>query len=223
MNIRSPKLDVAAPLVLLTGFNAFGGDLINPSWLAAQTLHGVNIEGHQIIAAQLPTQFDASRQSLAALLRQYKPALVLCLGVAAGRPGLSLERVAINVQDARIPDNVGSQPIDVPVVESGPAAYFSSLPIKSMLQALTSAGISVEVSQTAGTFVCNHVFYWLMHQLKNNRKIPQTRGGFIHVPNLPEQGSPSMSLDEIVRGLRVAITVALTSGRDASIGAGALS
>ena len=145
--------------ILLTGFDAFGGDAINPSWLVAQALHGQTLQGHRVVAAQLPTEFEASRKRLAALLRQHQPALVLCLGLAGGRASLSLERIAINVQDARIADNVGAQPIDVPVIKSGETAYFSTLPIKAMLQALTAANIAAEVSQTAGTFVCNHVFY----------------------------------------------------------------
>lgn len=216
------KPEKTTPLVLLTGFNEFGGDLINPSWLAAQALHGQIIQSHQIVAAQLPTEFYASRQILSALLRQHKPVLTMCLGLAGGRSGLSLERIAINIQDARIPDNAGDQPIDIPVVKSGPAAYFTSLPIKSMLQALTNAGINAEVSQTAGTFVCNQVFYLLMHLQKSNRKNHQLRGGFIHVPYLPGQGMPFMPLDETVRGLYVAITSALTTNTDLAIGGGAL-
>ena len=211
--------DITLPTVLLTGFDAFGGDAINPSWWAVQALAGETIQGHRLIAAQLPTAFAASQKRLAALLRQHRPALVLCIGLA----GLSLERVAINVQDARIADNAGAQPIDTAIVQRGPAAYFSTLPIKAMLQALRSAGITAEVSQTAGTFVCNHVFYALMHALKKQRRPVKARGGFVHVPYLPEQGSPSMPLEEMVRGLRLAVTCALATERDTVLGAGALS
>ena len=175
-----------------------------------------------MVAAQLPTEFSAARKSLAALLRKHKPALVLCVGLAGGRAGLSLERIAINVQDARIADNTGSQPVDTPVIKSGPAAYFTSLPIKSMLRALTNSGIHAEVSQTAGTFVCNHVFYVLMHLLKNQRKGFSSRGGFVHVPYLPGQGLPCMPLEEIMRGLHVALSSALTTETDAVLAAGAL-
>ena len=208
--------------VLLTGFDAFGGEAINPSWLVAQALHGEILQGHLVVAAQLPTEFAASGKRLSALLREHQPALVLCLGLAGGRACLSLERIAINIQDARIADNIGAQPIDVPVVESGPAAYFSTLPIKAMLQALTAANIPVEVSQTAGTFVCNHVFYALMHALKKQRGAVKARGGFVHVPYLPEQGLPCMTLEHMVRGLRAAINCALTTSDDAFLGAGAL-
>ena len=213
---------VAPATVLLTGFDAFGGDAINPSWLLAQALHGQTLQGHRVVAAQLPTEFSASRKRLSALLREHQPALVLCLGLASGRTSLSLERIAINVQDARIADNIGAQPIDVPVIKSGPAAYFSTLPIKAMLQALTAANITAEVSQTAGTFVCNHVFYVLMHVLKKQRGTNKTRGGFVHVPYLPSQGLPCMALEDMVRGLSVAITCALTTRSDALLGAGAL-
>ena len=214
--------DAPPATVLLTGFDAFGSEAINPSWLVAQALQGQTLHRHRVVAAQLPTEFAASRKRLAALLRQYQPALVLCLGLAGGRASLSLERIAINVQDARIADNAGAQPIDLPVIKSGPAAYFSTLPLKAMLQALTAANIPAEVSQTAGTFVCNHVFYALMHALKKQRGTVKARGGFMHVPYLPSQGLPNMPLDEMVRGLQTAIACALTTQDDALLGAGAL-
>ena len=169
--------------------------------MAVQALHGRDIAGHRIIGAQIPTVFGASLQGLEALLDQHRPQLVVCTGQAGGRTALSLERVAINVNDARIPDNAGEQPVDTPVIPGAPAAYFTTLPIKAMLQAMLDEGINAEVSQTAGTFVCNHVFYGLMHGWRG-RSWQGTRGGFIHVPWLPAQGQPSMRLDEIVAGLR---------------------
>ena len=208
--------------VLLTGFDAFGGEAINPSWLVAQALHGEILQGHQVVAAQLPTEFAASSKRLADLLHQHQPALVLCIGLAGGRPSLSLERIAINIQDARIADNIGAQPIDVPVIESGPAAYFSTLPIKAMLQALTKANVAAEVSQTAGTFVCNHVFYVLMHALKKQGGTTHARGGFVHVPYLQSQGLPCMAFEDMVCGMRVAIQCALANPSDTLLGAGAL-
>lgn len=209
-------------MVLLTGFEAFGGDSINPSWLAAQALDGEILENHRVVAAQLPCDFAASSKALSALLRQYQPVLVLCLGLAGGRAKLSLERVAINVQDARIADNAGAQPIDLPITANGPVGYFSTLPIKAMLQALTAAGIPADVSQTAGTFVCNHVFYALMQALKKQRFNVKARGGFAHLPYLPDQGLPCMPLDQMVHGLRVAIACALTTEADVLVSAGAL-
>lgn len=197
--------------VLLTGFDAFGGAAINPSWLAVQALDGRSIAGHKIIAAQLPTAFETSIVELSRLLQAYKPALVICVGQAGGRDSISIERVALNVQDASIADNAGHQPLDVPVVDGGPAAYFSTLPIKAMLHSLQAADIRAEISQTAGTFVCNHVFYALMHALASSRSAKKPRGGFIHVPFLPVQGMPNMALEEIIAGLHCALESALTS------------
>src|SRR5574337_978546 len=156
--------------VLLTGFDPFDDDPINPSWLAARALHRRRIAGHAVVAAQLPTQFGASLACLRALLAQHRPALVICLGLAASQ----------------------------------------------------AAGIAVAVSQTAGTFVCNHVFYGLMHHLATARGFARTRGGFIHVPPLPEQAAHGMPLDRMVEGLRIGIRTALTVTRDVRHGAGAV-
>jgi pyroglutamyl-peptidase len=207
--------------VLVTGFDPFGGSDVNPSWQAIHALHGRELAGHRIIGGELPTVFGAAIDRLHALMLEHRPRLVICTGQAGGRAAISLERVAINVNDARIPDNQGARPIDTPIVPDGPAAYFSSLPIKAMLQSLLDEGVRAEVSQTAGTFVCNHTFYGLMHLLAQ----PQwqgVRGGMIHVPWLPEQGQPSMRLDEIVRGLEVAIHCALSTWHDIRKEAGAL-
>lgn len=195
---------------------------MNPSWLSVQSLHGRRIQDHTVVAAQLPTVFDDSLVELKRLLLLHKPALVICVGQAGGRAAISLERVAININDARIADNASAQPIDTPVINGGPAAYFSSLPIKAMLLAIRHKGIPAEVSQTAGTFVCNHVFYGLMHMLAKQRGFKQTRGGFIHVPYLPDQGQPSLPLDSMVQGLRIAVMTALKTGKDIASGAGAL-
>src|SRR3954471_9656303 len=121
---------VGQPRVLVTGFDPFGGQPLNPSWLAVQALHGRKLDGHSVVAAQLPTEFGRSLHVLQELLGQHRPALVVCTGQAGGRAAISLERIAVNVNDARIPDNTGAQPIDTPVVEGGPAAYFTRLPIK---------------------------------------------------------------------------------------------
>ena len=204
----------APPVVLLTGFDPFGGQAVNPSWEAVRALHGRRIGGHRVVAAQLPTVFGAARQRLGALLRLHRPALVICVGQAGGRDALSLERVALNVDDACLPDNAGAQPVDQPVVAGGPAAYFSTLPIKAICAALERDGLPAEVSQTAGTFVCNHVFYGLMHALATGRGLRRTRGGFIHVPWLPAQGSPAMELEAMVRGLRLAVRTALATPVD---------
>lgn len=221
--MRTPTTAKPLPTVLLTGFDPFGGESLNPSWQAVRTLHHKRIAGHKVVAAQLPTLFDTSLAELARLLREHRPALVICVGQAGGRAAISLERIAINVNDARIPDNAAAQPVDTAVVAGGPAAYFTGLPIKAMLQALQRDGLAAEVSQTAGTFVCNHVFYGLMHLLATRRGFSRTRGGFIHVPWLPGQGQPHMATDELVRGLRVAIKAALATSTDIAQGAGAVS
>ena len=211
------------PCVLLTGFDAFGGASINPSWLAVQALNGEEVTGHTLVAAQLPTTFEGSPLALASLLRLHKPALVICVGQAGGRSAMSIERVAININDARIADNAGESPLDTPVVPGGPAAYFSTLPIKAMLRALQQAGVAAEVSQTAGTFVCNHVFYGLMHALATQPDFKLARGGFIHVPYMPDQGKPYMPLADMVQGLRLAVACALTTTVDIAQSAGAIS
>ncbi|WP_395057103.1 pyroglutamyl-peptidase I [Polaromonas sp.] len=220
--MHTPAAVKSLPTVLLTGFDPFGGERLNPSWLAVQSLQGQHIASHKVVAAQLPTVFDTSLLELARLLEEHRPALVVCVGQAGGRAAISLERIAININDARIPDNAAAQPIDTPVVAGGPAAYFTGLPIKAMLLALQGEGIPAEVSQTAGTFVCNHVFYGLMHHLATQRGFEGVRGGFVHVPWLPDQGQPSMKTDELVRGLRVAIATALATRADIAAGAGSL-
>ena len=216
------RADVGLRRILVTGFDPFGGEEINPSWAAVQALNGLEWDGHHVIVAQLPTRFGLCSRVLDELVTAHRPQLVLCTGQAGGRSAISLERVAINVDDARIPDNAGAQPIDTPVRADGPAAYFSTLPIKAMLAALLAQGIRAEVSQTAGTFVCNHVFYGLMHRLATDPACAGVRGGFVHVPWLPEQGHPSMTQEQLVFGLEIALRCALRTGSDIRLQAGAL-
>jgi len=213
----------SSPTVLLTGFDPFGGEALNPSWDAVRALDGARIVGHRVVTRCLPVEFGASLAALREAIGESQPALVLCVGQAGGRAQLSLERVAINVDDARIADNAGARPIDEPVAAGGPAAYFSDLPIKAMLAALRDAGIPAEVSQTAGTYVCNHVFYGLMHAL---RDVTGVRGGFIHIPYSTEQaachpGAASLPIATVSEGLRIALRVALTTTDDRRIAAGA--
>ncbi|HEY0506164.1 MAG TPA: pyroglutamyl-peptidase I [Lysobacter sp.] len=210
------------PHVLVTGFAPFGGENTNPSWEAAQSLEGEIVAGHRIVARCLPVEFGASLRALRQAIAELAPALVICVGQAGGRAQISLERVAINVDDARIPDNAGAQPVDEPIAHDGPAAYFTDLPIKAMLAALRNAGVPAEVSQTAGTYVCNHVFYGLMHELQAH---PGVRGGFVHIPYSPAQaalhpGAPSLAVSVVGHALRVAIGVALTVEHDVRLAAG---
>lgn len=209
--------------VLLTGFAPFDGEMVNSSWEAVNALQGEQISDYTVVCAQLPVTFDVSHEQLMDLVREHHPALVICVGQATGRRAISLERIAINIADARIADNAGAQPIDKPVVSGGQPAYFTSLPIKAMLRDLSEAGLPAEVSQTAGTFVCNHLFYGLMHDLQRRRALIGVRGGFIHLPSLATDDTVAMSLSDMQKGLRIAIASALATTQDVKISAGATS
>lgn len=216
-------MDKAAP-ILLSGFEPFGGESINPSWEVARAMDGLTVAGRRIVSVQLPCVFGLTLRRLAEALETHRPAMVVALGQAGGRCELSIERVAINVDDARIPDNAGASPVDEPVVAGGPAAYFSTLPIKAMVAALRVAGYPAAVSQTAGTFVCNHVFYGLQHMLRER----SVRSGFVHIPYLPEQaarhpGQPSMPLATMIAGVQLALEVALRTQTDLHQSGGAIS
>lgn len=210
------------PTVLLTGFAPFAGETINPSWQAVRTLDGALIADHRVVTAELPCEFDASLPALWKVMRRAEPDVAIAVGLAGGRDGISLERVAINVIDARIPDNAGTQPVDTPVLRGGAAAFFSTLPIKSALLELQRAGIPAHISQTAGTYVCNQVFYALMHALRRRRN---TRAGFVHVPWLPEQAArhaqPGMPVAQATRALEIVVRTALGVHSDARVAAGA--
>jgi pyroglutamyl-peptidase len=216
--------------VLLTGFEPFGGDKVNPSWLAVRRLHGRTLRGHRIVARRLPTTYEESLPRLRRLLRRVRPALVICVGQAGGRAEVTPERVAINVDDSRLPDNAGCKPVDAAIIPGGPVAYWSTLPVKAIVRALRRQGVPASVSSSAGTFVCNHVFYGLMHELAKNGNA--VRGGFVHVPLLPGQGArerklpepnsrgsprekksmrPSLPLEVIVRALLIAVGESLRS------------
>jgi pyroglutamyl-peptidase len=194
--------------VLLTGFEPFNGATINPAWEAVRALKGWIEDDFIVEILQLPCVFGFANRVLCGAVDEIKPDIVICVGQAGGRADLTVERVAINVDDAPILDNDGQQPVDAPIASEGPAAYFATLPVKAIVGAMRERGLQASVSQTAGTFVCNHVFYGLMHHLQGRNTI----GGFIHVPYLPEQGSPSMALSEIVEGLRSAVEVAVRGG-----------
>jgi pyroglutamyl-peptidase len=202
--------------LLITGFEPFGGEQINPAWEVAQALHGQVLGGARVQSVQLPCVFGASRQALAAALRQHRPVAVLSLGLAGNRSAVSFERVAINWVDARIADNAGAQPVDQPVVAGGPSAYFTRLPIKAMLARLRDQGLPAELSFSAGSFVCNEVFYGLMHALRRRQQVP---AGFIHLPPLPQQASrypgvTCLGLDDQVQAVQLAAEVALAGGPD---------
>ncbi|WP_328535188.1 pyroglutamyl-peptidase I [Streptomyces sp. NBC_00344] len=196
--------------VLVTGFEPFDGEHANPSWEAARRVAQHPPPGTNVTAVQISCVFGAAIDELRDAIEAQSPELVLCIGQAGGRPDLTVERVAINVDDARIPDNAGRQPVDEPVVQAGPAAYFSSLPVKACVAAARKAGVPASVSQTAGTFVCNHLFYGLAHLIATQH--PGIRGGFVHVPYVPAQVAhravPSMAADDIATGLRAILVAA---------------
>jgi pyroglutamyl-peptidase len=202
--------------VLLTGFEPFDGSGVNPSWQAVQLAATTPPVGVSLTTVMLPVVFHDAIARLRAAVEESGAEVVVCVGQAGGRPGITVERVAINLDDARIPDNKGAQPVDEPVVVDGPAAYFSTLPVKACVAAVRDAGLPASVSHTAGTFLCNHVFYGLMHLIESGR--PGVRGGFVHVPHLPEQvpggDAPSMSVQSIAEALTAIVSVAVTTTAD---------
>ncbi|MGE7903410.1 pyroglutamyl-peptidase I [Peribacillus sp. NPDC094092] len=198
--------------VLLTGFEPFGGERVNPSWEAVKQLHGEVIDDVTLVAEQIPTVFGKSIALMEHLIQQHNPDIVICVGQAGGRLHITPERVAINMDDARIPDNHGKQPIDEPIADKGPVAYWSTIPVKRIVENMKESNIPASVSHTAGTFVCNHIFYGLMDYIARNSSC--IRGGFIHIPFIPEQTinkeAPSLSLESIVKGIKIA---AVTSAK----------
>lgn len=202
--------------ILVTGFDPFGGEAVNPAYEAVKKLPNT-IEGHDVIKLEIPTVFGKSGQTLVAALEKYQPELVLCVGQAGGRTDLSFEKVAINFMEARIPDNEGKQPFNQPVISDGATAYFTNLPIKAMAKAVRESGIPSSISYTAGTFVCNELMYHLLHWIDTHNA--SVRGGFVHVPFAPEQaaqksGVASMSIDMISQGLYEALAKGITVQED---------
>ena len=189
--------------IIVTGFDPFGGETINPSIECVKALP--EIEGVELIRLELPTVFKESAKRLNEVINDVKPDAVLSVGQAGGRAGITMERIAINVDDARIPDNISQQPIDEEIQVEGEAAYFSTLPIKRIVKAIREAGISAEVSNSAGTFVCNHIMYQSLFAATKADK--PFKAGFMHIPFIPEQTTdkPSLPLEESTRALQIAI------------------
>lgn len=210
--------------VLLTGFEPFGGSDENPSQRLVRAIVSGPPPGVDLRTAVLPVTYAESAEALRAAVRQHRPDIVISAGLAGGRAEISVERVAINVDDSPIPDNAGAMRVDQPVIPGGPAAYFASIPIKAVATAIRAAGVPAHVSQTAGTFLCNHVFYVASHLAA--AEFPDMKVGFLHVPWLPEQvaqrpGEPSMALQILVTGVRAAIAAAAQVTEDAAIPEGA--
>lgn len=209
--------------LLLTAFEPFGGEESNPS-LEALRLLPDRLEGWDILKLSLPVAFGLSLSALETALDEHRPDAVLCLGQAGGRVELTPERVAINVDDAGIPDNLGQQPIDRPIRAGGPAAYFSTLPVKAMAAAIRAEGLPASVSNSAGTYVCNHLMYGLLDMLAASH--PDTRGGFMHVPFTDEQaarhgaGTPGLPLSDIAAGVTAALRAIILNQKDARLPGG---
>lgn len=205
--------------VLLTGFEPFAGDATNPSGDAVRLVADDWAGPERLVAAVLPVAFNAARLQLLELIIEHSPDVIIATGLAGGRADVSIERIAINLIDARIPDNAGDQPVDVPSVPYSPAAHFATLPVKAVTADITAAGIPASVSYSAGTFVCNHVMFTAL----DGGEPGDRAAGFIHVPYATEsapQGQPSLPLADIARALRIAIRTSLDTEIDVSYAAG---
>ena len=203
-----------ARTVLITGFEPFGGESENPSWEAVRQLEGETIDGYRLAPRRMPCVFGEAIARLEEEIAALSPSVVICVGQAGGRAEISLERIAINLQDARIPDNAGAQPLDREVIEGGPAAYFSGLPVKAILRDLLAAGVPAAISHTAGTFVCNHIFYGACHAARRLGR---------RIGHMDEAGAPSLSVAVIVEALRIAVASTLRNEVDAALIGGAVS
>jgi len=201
--------------VLLTGFDPFGGESINPAYEAVKLVRD-KIGQCEIIKLEIPTVFRESVACIEGAIEEHKPDMVLAIGQAGGRATIAVERVGINVDDARIPDNEGNQPIDEVIYQDGDAAYFSNLPIKKMVKAMQEQHVPASVSNSAGTYVCNHVLYSIMYLV--DKKYPHMRGGFVHVPFIPDQVKgrevPSLPVETIKKGIEIAIETAVHNLKD---------
>jgi pyroglutamyl-peptidase len=220
-------------VVLVTGFEPFGGEKSNPSWEVCTRLPR-EIDGLRVETCRVPCEFRRAIEVVATAIERHQPMLVVCLGQAGGRAHLSVERVAINIDDARIADNSGERPIDEPVAASGPPAYFATLPVKAMAAAMRSAGVPAQVSNSAGTFVCNHLMYGVLHYLAAGDSAqldaggalsPKVRAGFIHVPYSEEQvldksAIPAMAIATMARGIEAAIAAAHRHRHDLRVAEG---
>ena len=186
--------------LLITGFDPFGGETVNPAWEAVKKLPD-RITDYTLYKLEIPTVFGLAAETVLAKAAQTQPDLILCIGQAGGRAAVTPERIAVNIRDARIPDNAGNQPGGEQIAPDGPAAYFATVPVKKMAAAIENAGIAATVSNSAGAFVCNDTLYSLLHHYAHT----DVKVGFIHVPYLPEQGQPNMELEVITKALEAAI------------------
>jgi pyroglutamyl-peptidase len=211
-------------VVLVTGFDCFGGETMNPSWEICKRLPR-EIAGMRVETCLVPCEFRRAIEVVAEAIERHRPSIVLSVGQAGGRSRIGVERVAINVDDARIPDNAGLQPMDEAIASNGPPAYFATVPVKAMARAIRAAGVPAEVSNSAGTYVCNHVMYGVLHFIAAS--VRNARAGFIHVPYdesqvLDKRDVPAMSIDSMTRGIVAAIEAAARTQVDIAAVEGAL-
>ena len=188
--------------LLITGFDPFGGASINPAWEAVKLLPE-QIGDFEIYKLEIPTVFGLAAETVLTKAEELQPDVILCIGQAGGRAAVTPERIAVNIRDAKIRDNAGNQPVGEFVVSDGPAAYFATVPVMEMADAICAAELPGAVSNSAGAFVCNDTLYSLLHHYADTH----VKVGFIHVPYLPEQGSPSLPLKKTAAALRAAIEV----------------
>ena len=188
--------------LLITGFDPFGGSTINPAWEAVKLLPD-SIGDFALCKLEIPTVFGVGAQRVLEAAEEFKPDVILCVGQAGGRSAVTPERIGVNIRDAKIPDNAGNQPVGEFVDGQGPAAYFTTMPVMAMAESIAMAGLPGAVSNSAGAFVCNDVLYTLLHRYAGT----DTKVGFIHVPWLPEQGIPSLPLEQTAAALEAAIRV----------------
>lgn len=206
--------------ILITGFDPFGGEKVNPAYEAVKLLPDT-IKGAEIKKIEIPTVFGEAGKTVEKAIVEYEPDAVICVGQAGGRADISVERVAINLAEAPIPDNAGNEPMDVKVREDGENAYFATVPVKAMVQNINAHGIPASLSYTAGTYVCNHVMYDLLYMA--DRKYPGIRGGFIHVPFSVQQGvgkgqrMPTMEIQTIAKGLEYALEAVAKQKEDTRV------
>ena len=188
--------------LLITGFDPFGGESVNPSWEAVSRLPE-QVGEYVLCKLQIPTMFAEAARRILEQAEVFRPDVIISVGLAVGRQAVTPERIGVNIRDARIPDNAGHQPVGAFVVKEGPAAYFSTLPVLEMVTAMEKRGIPAAVSNSAGAFVCNDVLYTLLHHYAGT----SVRVGFVHVPRVPEQGEPSLPLEKTVEALVAAIEI----------------
>lgn len=189
--------------LLITGFDPFGGETVNPSWEAVSRLPDI-VGPYRLTKLQIPTVFSAAADAVLAAAKADRPDVILCIGQAGGRDAVTPERIAVNMASAAIPDNAGNRPVEAPILPGGPDGIFATVPVAAMARAITDAGLPGKISNTAGTFVCNDTLYRLLAHFAGTG----TRVGFVHVPHLPGQaksGGPSMELDAIIAALTAAI------------------